>query len=315
MTLLHGFERPQSYRGGYVAIGNFDGVHRGHQQMTSLLADRARAAGVPAVALTFDPHPVELLRPGQVPPRLSTIEWKAELLTRYGADVVIAYPTDRALLNLSPREFFDRIVLDRLDARGLVEGPNFFFGHNRAGDVRTLAQLCEAAGRTLDIVEPVRVGGDLVSSSRVRALVESGQMSEAVELLGHPYRITGLVAHGDERGRELGWPTANLADVPTLLPADGVYAAIGHTGDDHCDRGRFPAAVHVGPNATFGQSDRRVEVHLIGFDGDLYGQRLSVDFLARIRGTQKFDSADALRVQLDQDVQTAAAMARDHTAR
>jgi riboflavin kinase/FMN adenylyltransferase len=315
MTLLHGFERPQSFRGGYVAIGNFDGVHRGHQQMTSRLAGRARAAGVPAVVLTFDPHPIELLRPGQVPPRLSTIAWKAELLTRYGADVVIAYPTDRALLNLSPREFFDRIVLDRLDARGLVEGPNFYFGHDRAGDVQTLAQLCEAAGRTLDIVEPVRVGGELVSSSRVRALVESGRLGEAVELLGHPYRITGHVVHGDARGRGLGWPTANLADVPTLLPADGVYAALGHIEGSGDGSEGIPAAVHVGPNRTFGQSDRRVEVHLIGFDGDLYGRRLSVDFLNRIRGTQKFDRADALRAQLDQDVQTAAAMARNHAAR
>lgn len=310
MTLLYGFESSAPYRGGFVAIGNFDGVHRGHQRMISTLTGRAKAADVPAVVLTFDPHPIELLRPGQVPPRLSTIRRKAELLMHYGVDVVIAYPTDQRLLSLSPDDFFSQIVETELDARGMVEGPNFFFGRDRQGDVEKLRDLCEASGRSLDIVEPVLAGDAMVSSSRIRGLLADGDVAAAVELLGHPYRMEGRVVKGAGRGRTLGWPTANLAEIETLFPADGVYAGLATI-----DSKAYPAAIHLGSNPTFQENIRKFEVHLIGFQGDLYDRSLAVDMLGRVRGTRTFADGDALREQLEKDIAQTKSMAEPYLSR
>lgn len=300
MKLQHGFENPVNYAGGFVAIGNFDGVHRGHQRMISTLVDRAQSEGVPSVVLTFDPHPIEILRPEHAPPSLTTLARKAELLAKHGVDCVIAYPTDHALLQLSPEEFFQKIIRKELNARGLVEGPNFFFGRNRSGDVQTLKNLCEATQLSLEIVSPVRVGERLVSSSTIRGLIGAGEIAEAVELLGDAYRITGTVRTGAGRGRTIGFPTANLEDVQTLLPTDGVYA-----GTANIDGRTLAAAIHIGPNPTFQDGRQKLEVHLIDFAGDLYDRPLSVDFWDRIRGTQRFESPEALQAQLTVDVQHA----------
>lgn len=297
MKLYYGLDGAAEYRGGYVAIGNFDGVHRGHQAMIAVLVSRAHSAGVPAVVFTFHPHPVELLRPDQMPPSLSTVQRKTELLGKFGVDAVIAYPTDTALLELTPEQFFDRVILGELNAKGLVEGPNFFFGHDRAGDVGTLQQLCDGAGLTLDVVEPGKVDGKLVSSSLVRARIADGDVAEAVSLLGHPYRIHGKVEKGAGRGSTLGFPTANLHKVPTLMPADGVYAGIAHF-----ERQCFAAAINVGANPTFDDDRAKLEVHLIKFAGDLYEKTIDVDFLERIRGIERFENVDALRQQLERDV-------------
>lgn len=297
MNILRGFCHPQDYRGGYVAIGNFDGVHRGHRRIAERLVELARQEGRPAVVFTFDPPPVELLRPGQVPPRLSTLETKAELIAEAGVDSLIVYPTDHALLNLTPAEFFESIVRGELQGRGMVEGPNFFFGHNRAGNVETLRMLCEAAGMSLEVIPPMHRGSRMVSSSEVRRLIESGDVDTAVDLLGHPYRVTGRVGQGAARGRTLGFPTANLECIPTLLPCDGVYAGVARNLDRP-----YSAAVNVGPSPTFGETQRRFEAHLIGFDGDLYGRELKIDLIARVRPTQKFSGPDALREQLARDV-------------
>ena len=298
MKLLHSFEDPAAYRGGFVSIGNFDGVHRGHQSMVAALVRRARAADAPAVVLTFDPHPITLLRPGETPPSLSTLSRKVELLTECGVDCVIAYPTDHALLNLSPEEFFDRIVRHELETRGLVEGPNFCFGHRRTGDVAMLQRLCEASGLMLDVVPPLKVGRRLVSSSEVRSLIACGNLSEAVSLLGHPYQVRGRVIRGADRGGRIGFPTANLQGVETLLPPDGVYAGIAHHGGQ-----QHPAAINLGPNPTFGEEGRKFEVHLLDFAGDLYDRILAVDFLDRLRDTRTFSGTDELRAQLQQDIE------------
>jgi len=306
MTILRDFEIPARYRGGFAAIGNFDGVHRGHQSMIAVLVNRARAAEVPAVVLTFDPHPIQLLRPGQAPPSLSTLERKAELLKRAGVDLVIAYPTDTQLLNLAPEAFFETIVREQLNAQGLVEGPNFFFGKDRAGDVETLQQLCDAAGMTLDVVPPFALGDQLVSSSVIRAAISRGKFSTAIEMLGHSYRLQGRVVRGEERGRTLGFPTANLDDVMTLLPSEGVYA-----GSSSVDGSNYPAAVNIGPNPTFGEQIRKIEVHIVGFSGDLYGEDFNVDLLEWMRGTVKFGGVEELKRQLANDVANAeAAFAR-----
>ena len=273
--------------------------------MIASLIRQARAHRGPAVILTFDPHPITLLRPGQAPPSLSTLGRKAELLEACGVDCVIAYPTDRALLNLTPEEFFDEIVCREMEARGLVEGPNFFFGRDRAGDVDRLKHLCDRAGLSLEIVPPHMVGNTMVSSSRTRQHIAQGAMAEAVELLGHPYRIRGRVVSGAGRGRDLGFPTANLEDIATLLPPAGVYVGVC------CWREQvYAAAVHHGPNPTFQEPEQKLEVHLIDFVGDLHGAELDVDLLERIRELHTFDTIDALRTQLSIDIEKARHVAK-----
>lgn len=304
MHTQRGFQRPEQYRGGWVTIGNFDGVHRGHQSMLAALVSRARAAGTPAVVMTFDPHPIALLRPQHTPPALSLLDHKLDLFEQHGVDTVVVYPTDHALLRLTPDEFFRDIVAGELNALGLVEGPNFFFGHNRAGNVETLKTLCEVSGRSLVVVPAVIVNGRMISSSEVRSRIAAGQIAEAVEMLGHPYRVRGIVGRGSERGRTMGFPTANLARITTLLPPDGVYA-----GCCMIHETTYPAAINLGPNPTFGEAARKFEVHLLGFTGDLYGQSLDVDLLARVRDVVRFESSDALKQQLKQDLEAVRALA------
>ncbi|MDX1944261.1 MAG: bifunctional riboflavin kinase/FAD synthetase [Pirellulaceae bacterium] len=305
MRLLRSLDNlPHDLRHGAVTIGNFDGVHRGHARIVERLLAKAAAVAGPAVVFTFDPHPVRLLRPAAAPPPLTWTDRKAQLLDELGVTAVIAYPTDEDLLQLSPDEFFSRIVRDKLAARAMVEGPNFFFGHDRAGNIAVLEELCTAASIDLEIVPPLKLREEFVSSSGVRTAVQAGDVDLARQLLTRPYRIRGMVTHGAGRGGKIGFPTANVSAIDTLLPAQGVYAARAHTIS-----GSYPAAVNIGPNPTFGEDALKVEVHLIGFGGSLYGQPLEVDFLARLRSIQPFDSVEALRAQLAHDVAAAAHIA------
>ena len=301
MRLLRSLDNlPPDLLRGAVAIGNFDGVHRGHARIVERLLSKAREVDGPAVVFTFDPHPVRLLRPQEAPPPLTWTDRKAQLLDELGVTAVVAYPTDEELLSLSPQQFFDRIVRQRLAARAMVEGPNFFFGRGRAGNIDVLGQLCQAAGVSLEIVQPLVVGDQYVSSSRVREAIAGGDVDLSRLLLTRPYRIRGMVTHGAGRGAKIGFPTANVSAIDTLLPGQGVYAARAMA-----PLGTWPAAVNVGPNPTFGESALKVEVHLIGFEGSLYGQPLEVDFLARLRDIQPFESALALQRQLAADVAAA----------
>lgn len=297
MKLLHGFDDPSAYHGAYVSIGNFDGVHRGHRTMIARLIERARQDDVPAVVLTFAPHPIEILRPQFAPPPLTTLERKAQLLGECGVDCVIAYPTDRALLQLTPAEFFQSILLDTLHARGMVEGENFFYGRDRAGNVETLRAACDAAGLSLDVITPVRVGTRVVSSSVIRGLVAEGDVAEAANLLGANYRLRGRVTTGAARGRTIGFPTANLIDVVTEFPRDGVYA-----GRAHVQNQAYRAAINIGPNPTFAEHQRKFEVHLLDFQGDLYGQVLDIEFITRLRDTRAFSTVHDLIAQLQLDI-------------
>lgn len=291
---------PALARGGAVAIGNFDGVHRGHVSIAKRLLERARAVRGPAIVFTFDPHPVRLLRPEQCPPPLTWTERKAQLLHAVGVDWIVAYPTDEALLTLSAPDFFEQIVRGTLAAKAMVEGPNFYFGHNREGTIERLHGMTAAADISLDIVPPVEIEGGLVSSSRVRQLITAGELAIANKMLSQPYRIRGIVTHGAGRGAKIGFPTANLAGVDTLLPAPGVYA--GHAwvmGE------RWPAAINLGTSPTFGDQSLRVEIHLIGQNESLYGQPMEVDILTRMRDIRPFPSVDALVEQLRTDVEQA----------
>jgi riboflavin kinase/FMN adenylyltransferase len=292
---------PDSLRMGAVTIGNFDGVHLGHAKIIERLLAVAQQVNGPAVVFTFDPHPVRLLRPEQAPPPLTWIERKAELLGELGVDHVIAYPTDEALLQLAPEGFFNSIVRERLEARAMVEGPNFYFGRGRSGNIERLTELCKAADVLLEVVEPIKIRGEYVSSSRVRKLIEAGRVEEAAHLLTRPYRLRGMVTHGSSRGHRIGFPTANVDAIDTLLPACGVYAG----GALLADGRTIAAAINIGPNPTFGEQSHKVEVHLIDWHGALYGQPLEVDFHARLRDIQRFDGVEALKAQLNNDIEHA----------
>lgn len=303
-------EQLEACRGGVIAIGNFDGVHRGHQRMVDVLTTRARADGVPAVAVTFDPPPVALLRPEHAPPCLTLPHRKAQLLKQYGVDQVLIWPTSAELLRLSPRAFFYDIVLGQLRATGMVEGPNFYFGRNRTGDVEVLKDFCAQAGIWLEIVQPVLEGDGLVSSSRIRTLIAGGDLDAAVAMLGHAYRLSGEVVRGAGRGgSELGFPTANLGGLATLVPAEGVYA-----GFCELQGQEYEAAVNVGQNPTFGDESTKIEVHIIGWSGELYGKQFNVDLVARIREVQTFGSAERLKEQIHRDIESARRLCARHRA-
>jgi len=300
---------PEALRHGAVSIGNFDGVHLGHARIVRRLVSRARRAGGAAVIFTMDPHPARLLRPGEAPPPLTWIDRKAELLAELGVDAVIAYPTDEAFLNLEARQFFDQWVRQRLDARAMVEGRNFFFGRGRQGDVELLGEFCRECGIELEVVEPVEVDGQAVSSSRVRSLVDAGEVERVRRMLTRPYRLRGTVIRGAGRGAGLGYPTANLAAVSTVLPAEGIYA-----GRALVDGSVWPAAISIGPNPTFDEGRLKIEVYLIGYRGDLYGRPVEVDLLSRLRGVERFASVEELLDQMGRDVAASQAIAAEYEA-
>lgn len=306
---------PAEFLGGAVAVGNFDGVHRGHAQLINRLLARAREVNGPAVVLTFDPHPVRILRPELAPPPLTWTERKAELLAELGVTAVWSYPTDENLLRLTAEEFFQQIVRGTLQAKAMVEGPNFRFGRERKGDSALLTQLCHQSGLSLDIVQPVATSGggtsadEMVSSSRVRELIRQGDVAAARQLLTRPYRLRGLVTHGAQRGSKIGFPTANLAGIDTLVPPIGVYAGRAFT-----TQGIWPAAINIGPNPTFGEAAFKFEAHLPGFSGSLYGQPLEIEFIARVRDTKPFASVAALTEQLQADVRAVLKLCQDEAA-
>lgn len=301
MTPLRNLQEfPEWLRDGAVAIGNFDGVHLGHARLVERLRVMAEQVGGPAVVFTFDPSPTRILRPDAAPEPLLWLSRKVEILSELGADAVFAYPTDKHFLEMDAREFFDEIVRDRLSARAMVEGPNFFFGRNRSGNVDLLRQFCDEAAMPFEVVRPVELEGQIVSSSRVRSLVMAGRLEDARSMLGRPYRIRGTVVRGAGRGATIGYPTANVGQIDTLMPGLGIYAARALAGNRW-----HPAAVSLGPNPTFDEGTTKVEVYIIGFQGDIYGQPIEVDFLARLRDIERFDSVDTLVAQMARDVERA----------
>lgn len=289
---------PQAARdGGVLTVGNFDGVHLGHRQMVDQLVALARKLATRAIAVTFDPPPLALLAPGRIPPQLTTCSQKVELLKSIGVDEVIVCPTSHELLSLSPDKFFETVLVDQLKCRGMVEGPNFCFGKGRAGDINLLKELCARRHLPVEIVEAREIEGVMISSSEVRSALSVGDVAKARKWLGRPYSISGQVIHGAERGRLLGFPTANLSQIETLLPPLGVYAC-----RTQVDGKIYPVALNIGPNPTFGEEQLKVEAHLIGFSGDLYDRTMTLEFIRRLRGVVKFDGIEALKAQLQSDI-------------
>ncbi|WP_435015431.1 riboflavin biosynthesis protein RibF [Tundrisphaera sp. TA3] len=302
ITIENFADVPARIQGAFVAVGNFDGVHHGHARLLESLRSRADAAGVPALALTFDPSPVAVLRPEEAPAPLTWIARRVDLMLQAGATEVGIFRTGPWLLGLSAREFFDRVIVGQLKARGMVEGPTFGFGRDRGGDSRLLADWCERAGIAFEVATPTDLDGRIVSSSRIRQALGAGDAVGAAALLGRPHRIRGIVTHGAGRGAGIGVPTANLDEIDTLIPADGVYAIHAYTEPGGPPRA---GACNIGPNPTFGEQIRKVEAHLIDFQGDLYGRTVEVDFLAQLRPTRRFAGLEDLLAQIASDIEQA----------
>jgi len=287
-----------------VAIGVFDGVHRGHQAVIEDLVEGAAALGLCPIALTFDPHPLEFLAPERAPRLLGSIEHRVELLGRLGVEIVGVLPFP-IIRDLAPAVFATEVLSDRLMARQVAVGADFRFGRDREGDLTLLTEAGARAGFEVKAVSLVTAaGGEVVSSSQIRSMLEQGEVEAAERMLGRPFELRGPVIHGDARGRAIGFPTANL-HIPDRLavPAYGVYAAWAHW--EGLER---PAVVNIGVRPTFGKDGRTVEAHLLGFDGDLYGVEMTLRFVERIRPEVRFDGVEALVAQIGRDVQAAAAI-------
>lgn len=281
-----------------VTIGMFDGVHRGHQQIIGRAVEHARDIGVPAVVVTFDPHPSEVVRPGSHPALLTTPRHKAELVAALGVDVLCVLPFTVAFSRVPADEFVHLVLVERLHASAVVVGENFRFGHRAGGDVTLLTELGRRFGFRTEGVPLLREGELAISSTHVRACVDAGDMRAAAQALGRPHRLEGVVVRGDRRGRSLGFPTANLDPVPhAAVPADGVYAGWLVRADD-----RWPAAISIGSNPTFEGTSRRVEAYLLDTDLDLYGDRVALDVVDRVRDTVRFPDATSLVAAMTQDV-------------
>jgi riboflavin kinase/FMN adenylyltransferase len=284
-----------------VTIGNFDGVHRGHRTVIGRAREEADRAGLPVVAVTFDPHPMAVLRPEHAPSIITPLDRRADLLREAGADHVLALAFDMEMAAWTPQHFVDQVLVEALHASVVVVGANFRFGHRAAGDVSMLKEAGERAGFTAVGVE-LEGGPQVWSSTYVRTCLAAGDVAGAAEALGHPFAVRGVVVEGDRRGRDLGFPTANVpADPQAAVPADGVYAGwLRRVGEE----ASYPAAISVGTNPTFeGQRERRVEAYVLDrTDLELYGVEVEVVFVERLRGMVRFDGVEALVETMHNDV-------------
>ncbi|HZN97153.1 MAG TPA: bifunctional riboflavin kinase/FAD synthetase [Gemmatimonadales bacterium] len=289
---------PPLPNGTTVTVGSFDGVHLGHQAVLQEIDRRARAAGRASVLVTFDPHPLEVVNPGAAPPLLTTGPERLEILAQSPLDYLLLLRFDRYLAGLTPEQFVREILLGRCVVRELVIGHDHGFGRGRSGDVETLRRLGAIEGFEVDVVSPVDFGGQHVSSSRIRRAVAGGDLVTARAMLGRPYSVVGRVGQGEQRGRLLGVPTINLSELSPrkLLPPDGVYAVFVEWRG-----GRAGGMMNQGPRPTFQDGRRVLEAHLFDFDGDLYGEWVRIEWVARLRDIERFDSVEHLKKQLQSD--------------
>lgn len=292
-----------------VTIGMYDGVHRGHQKLIGAAVARAQSMRRPSLLLTFDPHPAEVVRPGSHPAILTAMDRKAELVAGLGVDAMCVLPFTTEFMRLPPETFTHTVLVEHLHAAQVVVGENFTYGHRAAGTVATLTAEGRRFGFAVEgvpLAEDSSDSGDVtISSTYIRACVAAGDMVSAARALGRPHRVDGVVVRGDRRGRDLGYPTANVESPPfTAIPADGVYAGHLVTRDPRggASRERFPAAISVGSNPTFQGSRRTVEAFVLDYDGDLYGEHVGVEFVSRLRPMAAFADVDGLLAAMAKDV-------------
>lgn len=289
---------PRDGRGSIVTVGTFDGLHRGHQEVLREIVRRAEDTGRRSVLATFHPHPLRVVRPESAPPLLSTPAEKREVLAQSGLEYAVFIPFTPTLQRYPARRFVEEILIGRLRMEELVMGYDHGFGRDREGSVEVLREIGGEMGFAVDVVEAVGGAGEPVSSSGIRRALADGDVAAAAEGLGRPYTVEGTVAHGEKLGRTLGFPTANIVpdDPDKMLPLEGIYAVRGWV-----DGEPLPGLLHLGPRPAVGSAERRVELYLFDWSGDLYGRRVRVEFHARLRGVLPFESLDALVAQMRRD--------------
>jgi riboflavin kinase / FMN adenylyltransferase len=295
---------PDALRGGVAALGNFDGFHLGHQAVAGEAIAQAKAAGKPAIIATFDPHPVRFFAPDAPPFRLTTLDQRQGLFESAGADAMLVFEFDAALAGTTAQDFVEKILVERLGLSGVVTGEDFTFGKARGGNISVLKELGEPLGLTSTAVGPVSDGEGVISSSRIREALQTGDCETATRLLTRPFAIEGRVQHGDKNGRLLGYPTANLDLGNYLRPRYGVYAVTGKLPDGRLLKG----AANIGIRPQFSPPKELLEPHFFDFNEDLYDQNIEVAFHAFLRGEAKFDSLDALKHQMAADCDSARAL-------
>lgn len=315
MQVWYGIDEvPEQLLASVATIGNFDGVHLGHRAVLGVTIAAARAIGATAVAVTFDPHPAAVHRPDDCPELLAGLDDRLELLADAGVDATLVIRYDLEFAQQTPREFVSRYLVDALHVRRVVVGEDIRFGKDNGGDRETLRELGEELGFAVDVMRDIEAAGTRRrwSSTWVRELLSAGDVEQASAVLGRPHRMRGIVVHGEARGRELGFPTANLAPTSTgTVPSDGVYAGWLVRRWGSADAERLPAAISVGTNPTFDGEVRQVEAHVLGrTDLDLYDEEVVVEFTHHLRPTLKFDGIEALIDQMHDDVARAAELLR-----
>ncbi len=291
--------RESEFRGSsrpVVTLGNFDGIHLGHQKILKSVVRRARALGAPALAYTFDPHPLKVVSPERCPPLILGIEDKTALMEKAGMDYLVLAGFTPALAAMSPEDFAGKVIAGALGAREVFVGENFSFGRAKTGNVGRLCELGRELGFEVRAVPTCRIGGEIVSSSRIRRLIASGNVREAATLLGRPYFIRGHVVRGESMGRKLGFPTANIDPSSELIPSTGVYAAMACLGTK-----RQRAMVNIGTRPTFNGRHMTIEVHILNFCGNIYGKEVCVEFMERLRDEKAFPDSEALVRQMKRD--------------
>ena len=287
-----------------VTPGNHDGVHLGHRALIDAAKRTANAQGSETLAMCFDPHPTTILAPERAPVLLTDMTRRVELLRGAGCDDVVVLPFDTDFAKTTPDAFVERVLLDACHAKGVVIGPDFHFGHRRSGNIDTLRQWGERVGFSIEVVEPVMFRGEAVSSTRIRRVLrEEGDVASAAMMMTRVHEVAGTIVRGDERGRTIGFPTANLDPDPLQLPTDGVYAVVGRVLEEP-GAPLLRGVANLGVRPTF-EAGRSVESHFFDFNGDLYGRRVRIGFVERIRGERKFASLEALKEQIERDCEAA----------
>lgn len=290
-----------------ITLGNFDGLHLGHQELIKMVIKRAKEKGAVSLVVTFRPHPLKILAPAKCPPLISIYEEKIKLFEKMGIDVLVKIPFTVGFSSMAPEDFVKDVLCGLLGAKEIFVGYNYRFGRGREGNVHTLKKLGEKFGFTVREVQQVSLNGEVISSSKIRHLLKDGEVEHASKLLGRTYAITGIVVKGDGRGKGLGFPTANIVPKHSIIPANGVYAARLYVRDKLYD-----GIANIGMRPTFNKENLTIEVHVFDFNEDIYNEEVSLYFIKKIREEKKFKDADELIHQIDSDIKTAKEILSEH---